>query len=233
MYTIILAILLDIGIIFAAGIWLTWIGIMPVRIGPQKIDVPRDSGLGWFRFFARVLGPIIIVATGWQMVRDVRRMIQPLPVIWQDFKSDKGRFQVDLPGEPTPTSFEISMLDHTATEYEFKAAIPDRDANFAVSYVDCPEAVLGFEPHAFLDTGLESQVAAKNLQVLKKTPTTVDDCPALYFSMDSRKQGLQIEGFLVLDGYRLYQLGAQYKGDRTEADRKRFLSSFRVLHTSH
>jgi hypothetical protein len=51
--------------------------------------------------------------------------------------------------------------------------------------------------------------------------------------MDSRKQGLQIEGFLVLDGYRLYQLGAQYKGDRTEADRKRFLSSFRVLHTSH
>ena len=229
MYTRILAILLDIGIIFAAGLWLCWIGIMPVKLGPQKIDLPPDSDLNWFRIFARIMGPVIIVFTSWQMVHDVRRFAQPAVITWQDFHSTEGRFQVDLPSQPDISNRDIGMFDRSVTEYKFKAETSERDMTFLVSYVDCPEALGNLKAIDFLDSELESRVQSSDVRLLKKRSATVGDCPAIYFSMDATQQGFHVDGYLILDHFRLYQLGAQYIDERTEASRQRFLDSFRIV----
>lgn len=155
---------------------------------------------------------------------------------WQQFKSEPGRFSVEMPAEPQPQQLQTTSFIGTIIHYVFVSR--DDDEVYTVSYSDLPGFALTFTGR---NTIYNHAKGALLLQTLGKEfsyqDTTLNGIRGkhLVYDMPDPKTDVDVRGeahFFLVDK-RLYVIDTNGLLERKQAHVKRFLSSFRIEESSN
>jgi hypothetical protein len=141
------------------------------------------------------------------------------PLEFSTFKSDTGRFSVDMPGTPKALKQTINMIDN----YAFAIELPQGRA-FLVSYFDLPPNL-----QLTLDTSLKAYAGGRRGTILSQKKVTLnDEFPGVEAQVqlpDGKISRLRL--FMVKQ--RQYQVVVDGSPEFVRSkDADRFLNSFRV-----
>lgn len=148
---------------------------------------------------------------------------------WLRFRSERGRFAVELPGSPEEVRGRRTTLGGAVHWAEYRAQ--DGATEFRVEHHDLPWlAKFLLSTQALLKRATDGLVEEENGQELSSAAASVQGYPAREVSFRVRaEQELAGDGLLVLVGGRLYvvvALGPQAERDAASLDR--FFASFEV-----
>lgn len=135
----------------------------------------------------------------------------PTTVAWVDFRSDEGRFRVEMPNQPDRSQQDVPVGDGSLRLILFTANVNDSVA-YNVGFVDYPEAITEADPATVLDGVVQGAAQQVSGTVVSKTPTTANGSPAVDYVVGA--QGGQVQARAILVANRLYILqGASKEPD--------------------
>lgn len=120
-----------------------------------------------------------------------------------DFRSEEGRFRVQLPEQPERSQQAVPVGDVSLTVVFFTVELSDSVAE-VVGYVDYPTEITETDPMVVLDGAANGAAQQVSGTVVSRTPTTANGSPALDFVIEA--QGAQVQSRGILVGNRLYLL---------------------------
>jgi hypothetical protein len=149
---------------------------------------------------------------------------------WQEFSSEEGGFSVLMPGTPREnvqrTGAPGSSIHHASFQVKFQAS------SYVVSYSNLDREMLGIEsPSEFLANTMDVALDVMNAQLMTQQDIALDGNPGKAFSATATIEGVEtaIEGRYYLVEDRLYQVLAMgHEGSVSEADKQKFLESFKL-----
>jgi hypothetical protein len=150
---------------------------------------------------------------------------------WLSFKSEAGRFSVEMPRKPEQTQQQNKSLIGTITVHLFLSREPNGE--YTVSYSDLPGFAVKF---AGTNTIYDHAKGALLLETLGKEQRYEDVTLAgkhgkfLLYDMPDPQRNVDLRGeaYFFLVGKRLYVIDANVPAGEIRTDARHFLSSFRI-----
>lgn len=146
---------------------------------------------------------------------------------FKEFKSDKGRFSIDLPREPKTS---VKDVGDGIKENTFFSPV-SKDLMFTVKYLDFPQKlVTGKDPQERMKTFRRGYRKGKEIlddEVISHKATKV---PGRDYRLEA-EPGFYVRERMYWDAGRLYimYIGSEDKDDLTSDDAKRFFDSFKIV----
>lgn len=148
---------------------------------------------------------------------------------WQDYRSERGRYSVRLPGKPTERT-----LTWTSTEGNADVVLVELklgDVAFGASHTEYPQIVRthsAADQKSVLDAARDSLVHHVEGKLVDETPEPIGKHPGRRLTVRQADGQSTIHGRMLLAGSVLYQLTVTTPGSELPAAGTRFLESFRL-----
>ncbi|MGI9119957.1 MAG: hypothetical protein ACR2G7_07545 [Acidimicrobiales bacterium] len=148
----------------------------------------------------------------------------PTTQAWVDFRSDEGRFRIQMPEQPERSQQEVAVGDISLTLVLFTAMVTD-SAAYDVGYVDYPESIAEADPAVVLDGVVQGAAKQVSGTVTSNVPTTANGSPAVDYVV--AVQGGQVQARAILIANRFYIL--QHAAEKPDPDAfGRLVASFEL-----
>jgi hypothetical protein len=224
---LVIGILLDSGIILIAGVFLLYLGFLSPIFRRSSEGLAPDRWVGTFRVIARIVGAVLCIIAGFKIFSDIRQASVFQTLQWREITSREGRFRLRAPVDLVEEVRDVPYGEQRVRESCFRGTVPT--LGFSVSYTDLPPAVLKAEADKVLNSELKALAQVTGVILLNKESTRFAGCPAIRFKLHYVRGGYFVEGILLLDKQRRYQLAVQFTNESSAQNCEPFFEKFQVL----
>jgi hypothetical protein len=145
---------------------------------------------------------------------------------WSEYRSEAGRYRIEMPGTPELSSVPIKVGDAQIPMY--RAMVDLKTMTYLVTYIDYPSSLF---TNMTLSQALEKarDGSAKGHDLLTDKAITLGSNPGREYSI-ARKDGFAVLMRTVMSGTRLYQAVYVEPGQTTPSSPnvRRFLDSLEI-----
>ena len=151
---------------------------------------------------------------------------------WRLFKSQAGRFSVEMPGTPAEKETQRKSFIGTITSRLFLAK--DQNGEYTVTYSDLPRFAVSFAGHntvfSHAKGALLMETLGKEQSYEDATLNSIRGKRLVYDLPDPAGTGTDMRGeaYFFLVARRLYVIDANVPLGRTRTDANHFLSTFKI-----
>lgn len=150
---------------------------------------------------------------------------------WKAFTPENGRFEVLMPGQPTPRVQSLSTPAGEIKTYFYNVALESGKVNYTVSYVDLPKAATGMPANLLLGAVSGNLAGDDRVKVLDEQTINLGNYPGRELRIESPDKAIVRHRAYLVNG-RVYQIAVEVPATQEKtltSDVERFFNSFKLL----